>query len=126
MMHNLLAKWRRSVPYTLSVLIWIFGIVFIGDWIGAPDFQSDFRLRFTFICIAAGAVAFMHELIYKRQSLGDMLVTVGIMAPAVVIGVWLSFAFFEADAALGFLPQLVGVIVGAVVYVLFRRRSRKE
>ncbi len=109
----------------LSAGIWTIGILLIGDWIGGSYFQSDFRLRFAFIWFAALAVSFPHQLIYKQQSLGDMLVMVGIMAPAVVIGVWLSFAFFEADAPLGFLPQLIGVIVGAVVYVLFRRRSRK-
>ena len=125
MMHNLLARWRR-IPYIRSSLIWTIGILLIGDWIGGSYFQSDFRLRFAFIWFAASAVSFAHQLIYKRQSLGDMLVTVGIMAPAVVIGVWLSFAFFEADATLGFLPQLAGVIVGAVVYALFRRMSRKE
>ena len=46
MMHNLLERWRR-VPYTLSVFIWLVGILLIGDRIGAPYFQSDFRLRFT-------------------------------------------------------------------------------
>ena len=110
----------------LSSLIWTFSILLIGDWIGAPYFQSDFRLRHAFIWIAAAAVSFPHQLIYKRQSLGDLLVLLGIMAPAVVLGIWLSFALFDADAALGFLPQLVGVIVGAGAYALFRRRSRKE
>ena len=109
----------------LSSGIWTLGILLIGDWIGAPYFQSDFRLRFAFIWFAASAVSFAHQLIYKRQSLGDMLVMVGIMAPAVVIGVWLSFAFFEAHATLAFLPQLAGLIVGAGAYGLFRRMSRK-
>ena len=73
MMHSLLARWRR-VPYMLSSLIWTLGILLIGDWIAAPYIQSDFRLRHAFIWIAASAVSFPHQLIYKRQSLGDLLV----------------------------------------------------
>ena len=125
MMHNLLARWRR-IPYIRSSLIWTIGILLIGHWIGGSYFQSDFRLRFAFYWLAGSVVTFVHQLIYKRQILGDQLVAAGFMVPAFVIGVWLSFAFFEADAALGFLPQVVAVIVGAVVYVLYRRMSPKE
>ena len=125
MMHNLLARWRR-VPYMLSLSIWLVGILLIGDRIGASYFQSDFRLRFTFICIAGFAVSFMHELIYKRKKLGDLLVTLVIVAVAIVVGVWMSFAFFDADAALGFLPILAWAIVAWAVDALIRRRIRKE
>lgn len=124
MMDNLLTKWRR-VPYTLSMFIWMVGILLIGDRFGASYFQSDFRLRLVFICIAAAIVAFPHQLIYKRQTLGEMLVSMVIMVPVAVVGVWISFAFFDADATLGFLPILVAVVIASGVDALARKRFRK-
>ena len=124
MMHNLLARWR-SVPYRLSVFIWLFAILLIGDWLGAPYFQSDFRLRFSFICIAAFVVSSMHDLIYKRKRLNDLLVTLGIVVVAIALGIWMSFAFFDADSALNFLPILALAIVAWGVDAWVRRKSRK-
>ena len=43
----------------------------------------------------------MHELIYKRKRLNDLLVTLGIVVVAIALGIWMSFAFFDA---LNFLP----------------------
>ena len=121
MMDNLLERWRK-IPYLRSLLIWTLGILLIGDWIGAPYFQSDYRLRFAFVLIATSAISFAHQLIYKRQNLRDLLVSLAIMAPAVVIGMWLSFALFDSKAALGFLPQFGGIIVGIGVYAFVRRK----
>ena len=101
------------------------GILLIGDRIWAPYFESDFRVRFSFICIATFAASFIHELIYKRKSLGDLLFTLGIFAAMFVIGAWLSFASFDADAALGFLPILVAMIVAWGVDFLVRKRFCK-
>ena len=42
MMDNLLERWRK-IPYLRSLLIWTLGILLIGDRIGAPYFQSDYR-----------------------------------------------------------------------------------
>ena len=47
------------------------------------------------------------------------------MAPAVVIGMWLSFSLFDSKAALGFLPQFGGIIVGIGVYAIVRRKFLK-
>ena len=120
-MDRLLERWRK-IPYLRSLLIWTLGILLIGDWIGAPYFQSDYRLRFAFILIATSAISFAHQLIYKRQNLRDLLVSLAIMAPAVVIGMWLSFSLFDSKAALGFLPQFGGIIVGIGVYAFVRRK----
>ena len=123
-MDRLLERWRK-IPYLRSLLIWTLGILLIGDWIGAPYFQSDYRLRFAFILIATSAISFAHQLIYKRQNLRDLLVSLAIMAPAVVIGMWLSFSLFDSKAALGFLPQFGGIIVGIGVYAIVRRKFLK-
>lgn len=125
MMHNLLAKWR-SVPYMLSIFIWIFAIFLIGDRIGAPYFQSDSRLRFTYTIIGTLAVSFLHDLIYRRKSLSDLLVSLAILAPFFILGVWLSFALYDADTALNYLPLLAAVIVAWGVDVLVRKKHRKE
>ena len=125
MMQNLLAKWR-SVPYTLSVFIWMVGLILIGDRIGASSFQSDFRLRLTFISIAAIANYSMHELIYQRKRLGELLVSLGIFAPFLVLAVWLSFALFDAASPLNFLPIIVAALVAWGVEVLVRRKARKQ
>ena len=68
----------------------------------------------------------MHELIYKRKKLGDLLVSLVIVAVAIVVGRWMSFAFFDADSILSFLPILAWAIVAWGVDVLVRRMSRKE
>lgn len=125
MMYNLLAKWR-SVPYMLSIFIWMFAILFIGDRIGVPYFQSDSRLRYTYIIIGALAVSFLHDLIYRRKSLSDLLVSLGIFSPFFILGVWLSFALFDADSALNYLPLLAAAIVAWGVDVLVRKKYRKE
>ena len=123
-MHNLLARWR-SVPYRLSVFIWLVATLLIGDWLGAPYFQSDFRLRFSFICIAAFVVLSTHELIYNRKSLADLLVTLGIVVVAIALGIWMSFVFFDAESALNFLPILALAIVAWGVDAWVRRKSRE-
>lgn len=125
MMDKVLAKWRR-VPYLHSILLWTLGILFLGDSIGAPYFGSDFRLRFTFICIAASSISFAHELIYKRKSLAEVRVSVAIFAPLIGLGAWVSLTFFDAGSTLGFLPLLVAMAVAFSLDLSARRKSRRE
>ncbi len=66
-MDRILTRWRK-VPYLHSSLIWTLAILLLGDWIGGSYFQSDFHLRYAFMCIAVSAVYFIHVLIYKRKT----------------------------------------------------------
>ena len=123
MMQNLLAKWR-SVPYTFSLVFWLAGLLLIGERIGAPYYQSYILLRLTIMCIIYLAVSFMHELIYKRKSLGDSLGTLGISIPILALGVLLSFALLNAASPLNALPIIVAAFVAWGVDVLVRKKPR--
>ena len=123
MMQNLLAKWR-SVPYTFSLVFWLAGLLLIGERIGAPYYQSYILLRLTIMCIIYLAVSFMHELIYKRKSLGDALGMLGISIPILALGVFLSFALLNAASPLNALPIIVAAFVAWGVDVLVRKKPR--
>ena len=123
MMQNLLAKWR-SVPYTFSLVFWLAGLLLIGERIGAPYYQSYILLRLTIMCIIYLAVSFMHELIYKRKSLGDALGTLAISIPILALGVLLSFALLNAASPLNALPIIVAAFVAWGVDVLVRKKLR--
>ena len=120
---NLLAKWR-SVPYTFSLVFWLAGLLLIGERIGAPYYQSYILLRLTIMCIIYLAVSFMHELIYKRKSLGDALGTLAISIPILALGVLLSFALLNAASPLNALPIIVAAFVAWGVDVLVRKKPR--
>ena len=123
MKQNLLATWRR-VPYTFSLVFWLAGLLLIGERIGAPYIQSYILLRLTIMCIIYPAVSFMHELIYRRKSLGDALVTLGISFPILALGVFLSFALFDAASRLNVLPIIVAAFAAWGVDVLVRKKAR--
>ena len=125
MMQNLLAKWR-SVPYTFSLVFWLAGLLLIGERIGAPYYQSYILLRLTIMCIIYLAVSFMHELIYKRKSLGDSLGTLGISIPILALGVLLSFALLNAASPLNALPIIVAAFVAWGVDVLVGKKPRTQ
>ena len=125
MMQNLLAKWR-SVPYTFSLVFWLAGLLLIGERIAAPYFPSYILLRLTIMCIIYLAVSFMHELIYKRKSLGGSLGTLGISIPILALGVFLSFALLNAASPLNALPIIVAAFVAWGVDVLVRKKPRTQ
>ena len=125
MMQNLLAKWR-SVPYTFSLVFWLAGLLLIGERIGAPYYQSYILLRLTIMCIIYLAVSFMHELIYKRKSLGDSLGTLGISIPILALGVLLSFALLNAASPLNALAIIVAAFVAWGVDVLVGKKPRTQ
>ena len=89
MMDKILTKWRR-IPYLHSSLIWMLAILLSGDWLGGSLFQSDFRLRYAFMCIAASAVYFIHVLIYKHKTPAEVLVSLTVFTPVIALSVWLS------------------------------------
>ncbi len=122
-MQNLLATWRK-VPYTFSLVIWLAGLLLIGEGIGSPYIQSYILLRLTIMCIIYPAVSFMHELIYQRKSLADALVTLAITFPILALGVFLSFALFDAASRLNFLPIIVAAFAAWGVDVLVRKKVR--
>ena len=123
-MPKLLARWRK-IPYLHSILIWTLAVLLLGDWLGGPYFQSDFRLRYSYMCIAVSAISFTHELIYKRKSPRDVLVSVAIFVPIIGISVWLSFALFDAFSTLNFVPLLVGMFIAFGLDLWVRKNLRK-
>ena len=123
-MDRILARWRK-VPYLHSSLIWTLAILLLGDWIGGSYFQSDFRLRYAFMCIAVSAVYFIHLLIYKRKSPSDVLTSLAIFTPVIGLAVWLSFALFTADSPFNFLPLLVGMFAAFGVDLWVSKRQRQ-
>ena len=124
MMEKILTRWRK-IPYLHSILIWTLAILLLGDWLGGPFFQTDFRLRYSFMCIAVSLISFTHELIYKRKSLRDVQVSLAIFTPVIGLSVWLSFALFDAASSLNFLPLLVGMFLafGGELYIRKKRRK---
>ncbi len=122
-MDRILARWRK-VPYLHSILIWTLAILLLGDWLGG--LQSDFRLRYAYMCIAVSAISFTHELIYKRKSPRDVLVSVAIFVPIIGISVWLSFALFDAFSTLNFVPLLVGIFIAFGLDLWVRKNLRKS
>ena len=124
-MDRILARWRK-VPYLHSSLIWTLAILLLGDWIGGSYFQSDFRLRYAFMCIAVSAVYFVHVLIYKRKSPADVRVSLTIFIPVISLSVWLSFALFTAESSFNFLPLLVGMFTAFGLDLWFQRRQRQS
>ena len=75
--------------------------------LAAPIFQSDFRLRYAFMCIAVSAVYFIHVLIYKRKTPAEVRDSLTIFIPVIGLSVWLSFTLFTADSPYNFFPLLV-------------------
>ncbi len=124
MMEKIQTRWRR-IPYLHSILIWTLAILLLGDWLGGPFFQTDFRLRYSFMCIAVSLISFTHELIYKRKSLRDVQVSLAIFTPVIGLSIWLSFALFDAASSLNFLPLLVGMFLafGGELYIRKKRRK---
>ncbi|MCY4410704.1 MAG: hypothetical protein OXC27_09580 [Caldilineaceae bacterium] len=122
-MQNFLATWRK-VPYTFSLVIWLAGLLLIGEGIGAPYIQSYILLRLTIMCIIYPAVSFMHELIYRRKSLADALITLGITFPILALGVFFSFTLFDAASRLNFLPIIVAAFVAWGVDIMVRKKAR--
>lgn len=123
-MDKILARWRR-VPYLHSILIWTLAILLLGDWLGGPFFQSDFRLRYSYMCIAVSAISFTHELVYKRKIPRDVLVSVVIFVPVIGISVWVSFALFDAFSTFNFIPLLVGMFIAFGLDLWVRKRLRQ-
>ena len=124
MMDKILTRWRK-IPYLHSSLIWMLAILLLGDWLGGSLFQSDFRIRYAFMCIAASAVYFIHVLIYKHKTPTEVLVSLTIFTPVIALSVWLSFALFTADAPFNFLPLLVGLFLSFGIDLWVRRRQRQ-
>ncbi len=123
-MDRILARWRK-IPYLHSSLISTLGILLLGDWFGGPFFQSDFRLRYAFMCIAVSAIYFIHLLIYKRKRPPDVLISLAIFTPVIGLAVWLSFALFTADSPFNFLPLLVGMFAAFGVDLWVGKRQRQ-
>ena len=130
-MDRILARWRK-VPYLrdgekclTSSLIWTLAILLLGDWLGGSFFQSDFRLRYAFMCIVVSAVYFIHVLIYKRKTPADVRVSLTIFIPVIGLSVWLSFALFTADSPFNFLPLLVGMFAAFGVDLWVSKRQRQ-
>ena len=123
-MDRILARWRK-VPYLHSILIWTLAILLLGDWLGGPFFQSDFRLRYSYMCIAVSAVSFTHELVYNRKTPREVLISVIIFTPIIGLSVLLSFALFDAASTLNFLPLLVGMFVAFGLDLWVRKRQRQ-
>ncbi len=124
MMDKILTRWRK-IPYLHSSLIWTLAVLLLGDWLGGSVFQSDFRLRYAFMCIAVSAVYFIHVLIYKRKSPSDVRASLTIFIPVIGMGAWLSFALFTADSAYNFLPILIGMFAafGMDLWLAKKRRQ---
>lgn len=124
MMDKILTRWRK-IPYLHSSLIWTLAVLLLGDWLGGSVFQSDFRLRYAFMCIAVSAVYFIHVLIYKRKSPSDVRASLTIFIPVIGMGAWLSFALFTADSAYNFLPILIGMFAafGLDLWLAKKRRQ---
>ncbi len=124
MMDKILTRWRK-IPYLHSSLIWTLAVLLLGDWLGGSVFQSDFRLRYAFMCIAVSAVYFIHVLIYKRKSPSDVSASLTIFIPVIGMGAWLSFALFTADSAYNFLPILIGMFAafGMDLWLAKKRRQ---
>ncbi len=123
-MQKILTRWRK-IPYLHSSLIWTLAVLLLGDWLGGSVFQSDFRLRYAFMCIAVSAVYFIHVLIYKRKSPSDVRASLTIFIPVIGMGAWLSFALFTADSAYNFLPILIGMFAafGLDLWLAKKRRQ---
>jgi hypothetical protein len=66
-----------------------------------------------------------YVLIYKRTSPRDVLLSLGIAAAGFGAGIWISFAYLDADSRLSALPILVGVLVASGADALIRKRFRK-
>ena len=123
-MDKILARWRK-IPYLHSSLIWTLAILLLGDWIGGSYFQSDFRLRYAFMCIAVSAVYFIHVLIYKRKTPAEVRASLTIFIPVIGLSVWLSFTLFTADSPYNFLPLLVGIFAAFGLDLWIQKRQRQ-
>ena len=124
MMRNFLARWRKT-PGKRALFFWMFGSMAIARLIHGAFFGSDERLGSIFTMIAIFAVAYAYVLIYKRTSPRDVLLSLGIAAAGFGAGIWISFAYLDADSRLSALPILVGVLVASGADALIRKRFRK-
>ena len=124
MMRNFLARWRKT-PGKRALVFWMFGSMAIARLIHGAFFGSDERLGSIFTMIAIFAVANAYVLIYKRRSPRDVLLSLGIAAAGFGAGIWISFAYLDADSRLSALPIVFGFLVASGVEGLIRKRFRK-
>ena len=108
MARDLLERWKQ-IPYRLSragsLGVAAAGAYWIGDFYLGDDSRSQLALLF----FALSAIAFLHELIYRRKSPRRALLSLMIVAVILGSGTLISLNSFE-DSYLGLLPIFAGMI----------------
>ncbi len=124
----MIRNWKET-PGKLALILGMSASVAIAIWLhDAFLAESDVRLKTIFIFIAALTTAYVHSLIYKREtlrSLRDELFSLGIVAAGLGVGIWISFAYLDGDSFLGSLPIIVGIFVAWGVESLILKRFGK-
>ena len=121
---NTLLRWM-GVPYRLSLAVWIgfaaAGAYFLGDiYLG-----TDSRLQLALLFLALSTTWFIHDVFYKRKSLGGALLSLAIENLLFGSGIWISLALFVDDSYLCLFPPLVGMFAAARVDALVKRVVHK-
>ena len=121
---DILARWTM-VPYRLSLAVWTglaaAGAYFLGDvYLG-----TDSRFQLALLYFALSTNWFVHDLVYKRKSLGGALLSLAIENVLFGLGIWISLAFSTDDSYLSLLPPLVGMFAAGRVEALVQRVTRK-
>ena len=104
-------NWKQC-PAKPALYLGMFGSVGIAMLIHDAFFSgSGDRLRLIFVVIAVMATTYAHNLIYRREmlrSLREELLSLAISAAGFGAGIWMSFAYLDADSTLSALPFLLG------------------
>lgn len=117
---------RIEVPYRLSLAVWSAlaaagAYFFLGDnYLGI---DSRFQLALLFLAFSANWC--IHDVVYKRKSLGGALLSLAIENLLFGSGIWISLAFFGDDPYLSLLPPLVAMFAARHLEALVRRVARK-
>lgn len=108
MASDILERWKQ-IPYRRSRSV-SFGVAAAGAyWIGDFYLGDDSRLQLALLFFALSAIAFLHELIYRRKSPRRALLSLMIVAVILGAGISISLNFFD-DSFSGRLPIFAGTV----------------
>lgn len=124
----MIRNWKKT-PGKLALILGMFASVAIAIWIHSAFFPgSDGRLEPIFVMIAAMATTYAHILIYRREmfrGLREDLLALAILVAGFGAGIWVSFAYFDSDSFLSYLPIYAGLLVGVGPSIPIRKWFRK-
>ena len=124
----MIRNWKET-PGQLALILGMFASLAVATWVHHTFFSgSDGRLENIFVVIAIMATTYAHFLIYRREmlrSLREEVLSLGFTVAGWCAGIWISFAYFDSDSFLSYLPIYAGLLVGVGPSIPIRKWFRK-